>query len=57
MSIGIFVIDRISKEVNMGGNVFGSRKNILGLRSMDEYHNIFKIGVLNLAVLETFIQM
>ena len=47
-------IDMIYKEVNMVGNVFGTRRNFIGLISIDEYHIVFKSGGLNLAALEYF---
>ena len=52
MEIGIFVIDMISKDMNVGGNVFGPGGNILGLRSIDVSHIVFKISGLNIAALE-----
>ena len=47
----------ISKEVNMGGNVFGLRGNIIVVISMYASHIFFKSGVIDLAALETFIQV
>ena len=50
--IGIFFIYVISKEINMGGNVFVPRGNIIGISSMDAYHIVLKSGVINLAALK-----
>ena len=57
MSIGILVIDIICKEISMGFNVFGPRGNLLWIGRIYASHIFFKSGVLNLAVLESFIQM
>ena len=55
--IGIFVIYMISKEINLGGNVFGPRVNILGLNRIYEYHIVLKICGLNFVGIKAFIQM
>ena len=47
----------ISQEVNIGGNVFGPRVNILAVISIDVSHIVFKSGEIDLAYLETFIQV
>ena len=57
MRIGILIIDMISKEMNMGGNVFCTRVIILGLISIYASRIVFKSSGLNIASLEEFIQM
>ena len=57
MRIGIFVIDVIFKEMNVGECVFGPSGNILVLISIDPTRIVFKIGVIYLAYLEAFIQI
>ena len=57
MSIGIFIIDIISKESNVGVNVIGRRENIIGLVSIYSYHIVIKTGGFYLSAFEAFIQM
>ena len=55
MGIGIFAIDMISKEVNVGGDELGPWGKLLRLGSMDATHIVFKSGRLNLATLKMLI--
>ena len=57
MRIGIFFIRMNTKEMDLGGNEFGTRENILGLIIIDESQISFKRGGLNIAVFEAFIKM
>ena len=51
--IGIFVMHVIPKEINMGGNVFVPRGNIIGIVSIYTSHIVLKLAELILYPLKS----